>query len=310
MSDDPYDFWRRRLSGETVAIQDGEPQAGFYRVRSRDKTTWRPVAYWFADGLLRCRVDGADIDEQRANELWLYASKNPIAHETYEAVIAGGSWPDLHDAASEDRRNFRDGDNDESFEAIKDRIDDLAREAEKLIKSGGAKTQEEADRASDLANRLGELWNKADDARKAEKKPHDDAAAAVQEKWRGVLIAGSIYKQIKAVVVTPFLAELDRRRKAAEAEARKAAEQAAKDGAPAPPPPPAASAPVKAGSGGRRSVALRTVKQVEITDRAALLAYFADGQAMTEFLQTCAEKAVRAGVTPAGVTITETQVAA
>jgi|GEM_PF-1968812 len=307
---DQYDFWRRRLKGEVIPIHDGECQAGFYRVRSRDKTTWRTVAYWFKDGALRCRLDGVDIDEQRAMELWTYASKNPITHEVFKIVSAGGAWPDLHEGVTADRLNSQGAADEDSFEGLQDRIADLARDAEKLIATGGAKSQDEADRASDLANRLGELWKKADTARAAEKKPHDDAGKAVQAKWLPVITAADIYKRIKAAVITPFLVAEDNKRREAEAEARKAAEEAAKSGQPAPVPPPAAVAPVKAGSGGRRSVALRTVKDVEIADRAAVLAYFADGQGMTEYLQTCAEKAVRAGVTVPGTKVTDRQIAA
>jgi hypothetical protein len=33
---DQYDFWRRRMAGEVVPIHDGEPQAGFYRTKTKD----------------------------------------------------------------------------------------------------------------------------------------------------------------------------------------------------------------------------------------------------------------------------------
>jgi hypothetical protein len=91
--EDQYDFWRRRMAGEVVPIHDGEPQAGFYRLKTRDGN-WQPVAYWFAkDGSLRCRVGGRDIDEQTANERWIYASKAPITHEVYKAVLPASCGP-------------------------------------------------------------------------------------------------------------------------------------------------------------------------------------------------------------------------
>jgi hypothetical protein len=305
---DQYDFWRRRLAGEVIPIHDGEPQAGFYRVRTRDKTSWRAVAYWFKDSAVRCRVGGDDIEEQRAMELWPYASKHPITHEVYQAVTGGGAWPDLHEAVTADRINSAGAVDEDSFDGLQDRIKDLARDAEKLIAAGGAKSQDEADRASDLANRLGELHKKADTARAAEKKPHDDAAKAVQAKWLPVISTAEIFKVLKAAVITPFLVAQDKKRKAIEDAARQAAAEAAKTGEPAPAPPPAAS--VKAGSGGRRSVALRTVKVVAIADRAAVLAFFADNQMISDVLQQLAEKATRAGVNVPGVTVTEEQRAA
>lgn len=292
---DQYSFWRKRIAGEQPPIHDGEVQAGFYRLKGRNGFPDQPVAFWFKEGALRCRIGSKDVEEHIARERWVWAQKFPITHELYKAIIAGEPWPDQHEAVT--RSN--NAPPDDSFEQLSEAIADLAREGLTLIEKGAAKTQDEADRASDLANRLGEFWNKADDARKAEKKPHDDAAKEVQVKWSPILTTAEVYKRIKAVVVTPFLTA----KQAAEAKQR---EEAAKAGAPLPEP---TRSTTKAGTRGR-SVALRSVKSVEITDRAALLAYFADGQQMTEFLQDMAQKAVRAGVTPPGVKITETQVAA
>lgn len=308
---DQYDFWRRRMAGEVVPIHDGEPQAGFYRLKTRDGN-WQAVAYWFAtDGSLRCRVGGKDINEQTACERWPWASKSPITHEVYKAVIAGGPWPDQHDGVTRDRANSDNAPADESFDGLKDRIEDLARDADALIKAGAAADQSAADRASDLANRLAELHKSADIARAAEKRPHDEAARAVQAKWTPLMGTAEIYKRIKAVVITPFLVAEDTKRRAAETAARLAAEEAAKAGQPIPEPAPAVQrAAPKAGSGGRRSVALRTVKVITISDRAALLAFFAANEQITEVLQKLAEKATAAGVAVPGVTVTEEQRAA
>jgi hypothetical protein len=66
-----------------------EPQAGFYRL-SRKSGQSQPVAYWFTeDGVLRCRIGNADVDEQIANERWPWASKWPITHEVYKSVMDG-----------------------------------------------------------------------------------------------------------------------------------------------------------------------------------------------------------------------------
>jgi hypothetical protein len=306
---DQYDFWRRRMAGEVVPIHDGEPQAGFYRLRTKDGN-WQPVAYWFGkDGALRCRVGSRDIDEQTAAERWPHASKNPIPHEVYKAVINGELWPDQHEGVARDRINSDAAPADDSFDALKDRIEDLARDAQSLIDAGAAADQSAADRASDLANRLAELQKKADAARAAEKKPHDEAAAAVQAKWKPLLGTADIYRRIKEAVITPFLRAEAAKQRAAEEAARKAAEEAAKAGQPIPEPAAQRAAP-KAGSGGRRSVALRTVKVVTITDRKAVLAFFEDNPIITEALQKMAERATAAGVNVPGVTVTEEQRAA
>lgn len=307
---DQYDFWRRRMAGEVVPIHDGEPQAGFYKLRTRDGD-WQPVAYWFGkEGELRCRIGGKDINEQTASERWPWASKTPIPHEVYKAVVAGEPWPDQHEGVTRDRANSDAAPDDDSYEGLKDRIEDLARDAQALIEAGPAHDQNAADRASDLANRLAELQKQADAARITEKKPHDEAAAAVQAKWKPLLGTADIYRRIKEAVITPFLVGEEKKRRLAEAAARRAAEEAAKAGEPIPEPTAQRATAPKAGSGGRRSVALRTVKVVTITDRAALLAFFAENPLITEALQRMAERATAAGVTVPGVTVTEDQRAA
>lgn len=166
-----YDFWRRRLAGEVVPIHDGEPQSGFYRLNRKSGQS-QPVAYWFTeDGALRCRIGNTDVDEQTANERWPWASKWPITHEVYKSIMDGNPWPDQHEAVIRDRANSDAAPDDDSFDALKDRIEDLARDADALIKAGGAQSQGAADRASDLANRLAELHKTADAARSKEKRP-------------------------------------------------------------------------------------------------------------------------------------------
>jgi len=293
---DQYDFWRRRLAGEQLPIHDGEYQAGFYRMKSRDGTH-HPVAYWFAkDGTIRCRIGNKDVNEQTAAERWMWASKWPITHELYKAVIAGDPWPDQHPLVT----MSNNAPPDDSFEALSVAIGDMSREAAALIHKGAAQDQDAADRAADLAGLLADFQKRAEAARVVEKKPHDEAAKAVQQKWSPIIESAEIFKRLKNAVIAPFLTK----KQQAEREAREAA---AKAGQPAPEP--VRGSTTKAGTRGR-AVALRTQKQVVIEDRAAVLAYFADGDSMTAFLQDMAEKAVRAGVTPKGVKVTETQVAA
>ena len=286
--------WERRLAGEVIPIIDGEPDYGFYRVRSRDRQNWEAVAYWYGDDGIICSLRANHpLSEQDANELWSFACKHPITYEVYRAVMAGEPWPDLHPSVTRDNQAPPDN----SFEALKDRIEDIAREADKIT---DIPDQAAADSAADLKNKLGELQNAADRERAAEKKPHDDAAKEVQAKWKPIIDVAEAAKRRIASVIGKFLG-------AKEAASRAAREEAAKAGVELEPQPRASI--TKAGTRGR-AVALRTVKDVAIADRAAVLAFFAEGQAMTEFLQSQAEKAVRAGVAVPGVTITERKVAA
>jgi hypothetical protein len=335
---DQYDFWRRRLAGEKVQIFDGEPQAGFYRDRAD------AVAIWFKDGTLRCRVNGKiDLSEQRAMERWAYCSVNPISHEDYKTRIETGTWPG-ENAAVTMSNNAPD---DDSYEGIEAQIETMAREAERLMRAGPAKSQLIANEASDVADKLGKLYTKADKAREAEKRPHLEESRKVDDKWRPLTSAASIYKQLKDKVIEPFLkaqkaakekAEREAREKAAEAarvaaaaeaEAERLAREAASDEdadaaneaiaraeaakekvAQAETEVKAiAETPVKAGTRGR-ATSLRTVTTVTIIDYDAALAFFKERDQVRELVQTLANVAVKAGFTVPGTKVTKDQDAA
>jgi hypothetical protein len=366
--------WLKRLAGETVIDAPDHVDYGFYRTRSRDGMTWLPVAFWYVEerGLdpsgaavvrwvLRGRLGLTALDELRAREIAPYASANPITHELYTKIIdalkAGATlpWPDLNPAVSRVMSNLPPSEN--SLEALREAIDDLRREAERLIKTGAAKTEAEADQAGDVANALAGLEKRADAARVVEKAPHLQACRDVDDKWRGVISAAGIYERLKNIVCEPWLdaekarkakAEADARAKAedalrvareAEDEARRKAQEAervateaaqgdvdaealAEQQAEAANEAAEAAAAlareaaqatqvanqiatqtVTAGSRGR-GVHLRTVKIVTITDRDAVLAFFKDREEITALLQSMAEKAVKAGITVPGITVT------
>lgn len=323
--------WQKRLNGEPVPINEGSPEYGFYRVRARDKQGWRAIAYWFAvDDSLRCRLDDQNLNEDQAKEMWHWAAGNPISHELYTSVIAGGPWPDLSGAVTRSTSNMAPDEN--SFDGYSALVEDLEREAEKLLAAGAAKTQAEADQAADLIDRLSKLGKRGPELRQAdpdmtpELREAQRQAQEISTRWLPWIIKTDIYKRLKAIVITPFLvAKKDAERKAREeaailakeheAKVAKLREDAARAGAPMPepePPPPAVQergSTTKAGTRGR-AVSLRTVRDVTITDRAAVLAFFADNPLITDLLQTMSERAVRAGVIVPGTAVSERQVAA
>jgi hypothetical protein len=304
---DDYAFYHARLGGQDIE-QPATPQPGRYRIPARrtDGKGYRPakstpVAIWRDDnGDLQIQVGNAEPLHRSVGdgfhafcgEVW--GRCMAVSEADYDAVIAGGSWPDESHAVTLSNR----APTDNSIEAIQARIEDLAREAEALIEAGAAKTQDECDRAADLANEIAKFEKKAEAARKAEKQPFLDDGAAVDRKWSPVIAAASIYRRIKLVVCTPFMTEQARK-------AELARVQASTSGAADVPPP----AKVTAGTRGR-AVAMRTVKTTTIIDRAAVLAHFAEHADVTALLQTLAERSVRAGLTPPGVEVRETKVAA
>lgn len=259
--EDPWAWWTNALQGVFGEISADDPKTGFYRSRRKDKqtgeVTFAPVAYWYKDdGTLRCQIDGRDVPELDAREAWPYVSRRPITHELFTAVRAGAPWPDLNDVVI----GHNQAPVDDTDAAIAERLDDLAREAERMLNAGAATDQAMADQASDLANSFGELQNKVIGLHKSEKQPSLDAGRAVDTKWFGLRDrADELKRRLKAVVVNPWL-----NKKSQEADvAKRAALQA---GAPLES---VAETRVTAGSS-KRSTGLRTYYFAEITDRAAL----------------------------------------
>jgi hypothetical protein len=303
-----YDWWRAALSGNVGPLHDGEPQSGRYRSRRKNKETgeivWRPVAYWNdwsdpAAPRMLCKIGDKMLDAKQGAELWSYVAQHPITNEVYKHAMATGEWPDVHPAAQRDRINSANAPDPDSLEAVKDSVEDLAREAEKLIKAGAAKTKDESDRAADLADRLRKLEVRADTRRRQLNEPHEDEIDKINGAWNPVRdLAADAKQRLKAVVVTPFLLARD----AAEAKAR---EDAAKTGAPVAAPPPR-----KRAAGTSSRVSLTSQKSAVIKDYDKALAYFAQNQKVKDLIQQLANAAVRSGTTPDGCELHENKVAA
>jgi hypothetical protein len=295
---DQYTWWRNALAGNVGPMHDGEPQSGRYRLRNKNKqtgaVTYRAVAYWRDEaGALLCRVDDEMVGEQRALELWSYCAKNPISAEEYKCGRLG-RWSDLHPAAEADRSNAANAPDPDSVEAIKDSVENLAREAEALIGKGAAKTKGESDQAADLADRLRKLEVKADTRRKEEHEPHKTAIKALDGAWNPVRdLAAAAKERLKLYVVTPFLKALD-------AQAAKLREQAAKLGDTSPQTAAAIDKSTRTVAGTSGRAALRDFKSATITDYPKALAYFAENAKVKELIQTLADAAIRSGTVPEG----------
>jgi hypothetical protein len=121
---------------------------------------------------------------------------------------------------------------------FKEEIDDLLLEARNYLDGDPITNETQAEAVSSLLNRLRRLAKDADEARKVEKKPHDDAAKAVQEKWKPILDSADLAASTAKQALAPWLQQVEgkQQREAelarAEAErlARIAAEAHAKSG--------------------------------------------------------------------------------
>jgi hypothetical protein len=130
------------------------------------------------------------------------------------------------------------GDNAPSpFDEVRLELEDLRLEAGNWLDGAEVKSQAEANELGKLLDKVRQAAKKADTYRAAEKKPHDDAAKAVQDKYNTLIgetktvvgVAVRIEKAVK-VAITGWLRKVNeeqerQRREAAERE-RQAREQA------------------------------------------------------------------------------------
>lgn len=298
---DPWEWWRNALNGVFGTMHADEPQQGYYRSRRKDKhtgqVTFQPVAYWYKDdGSMRCQIGGKEIDDMTAREAWPYVSRRPITYELFTAVRKGEPWPDLNDVVI----GHNNAPVDDSIEAIQERIDDLAREAERMLKAGAATEQATADQASDLANTFSELQNKIINLHKVEKQPFLDAGRTVDGKWFGLRDrADDLKRRLKAVIVTPWLTKRN-------AEAQALAAAAIAIGTPIDSLP---EVRTTAGST-KRSTGLRTQTVAEVSDWIALLTHLQEHPDIRAAAQKVANASAKAGIDLPGMKSVKSKVAA
>ena len=112
------------------------------------------------------------------------------------------------------------------FEAMQTHILDLMETAQGFLDGEPIANQETADLVGRLVDEARTAGKDADKKRAAEKKPHDDAAKAVQAKWKPLIDKCDLVAATAKKALAPWLQKLaDEQRAAAEA-ARKAAEEA------------------------------------------------------------------------------------
>jgi hypothetical protein len=271
MTEDRYGRWRRRLDGEALPIHPDHPEPGFYRVRTRDKTRWRPIAYWIEGERMVCHLDGQPLEFLRACEIWPFAVTHPVTWEAYQTAVQTGAWPDEHPAVT--RSN--NAPPDHTLEALREQIDDLCREAGKIAE-GDLVSPEDVDRVADLAIRLGDLEKAASDRCKEEKAPHAAVARRIRDEWSvPIAQAASAKKTLKHIIAGWLIRH----------------------------------GLARAGARGR-VVSLRTIRHAKIVDYRACLQHFSDDRAIVEIVQALADAAVRHGDAPPGCNVEKEVIAA
>ncbi|UHC16036.1 hypothetical protein LRS73_26755 [Methylobacterium currus] len=124
------------------------------------------------------------------------------------------------------------------FELSRDEIESLCGEARHWLDGAGVKTAAEADGVAKLLNLLRTAIKRADERRIAEAKPHDEAKAEIQARY-GALIQDNKSGKGKAVLaaeacraaLTAWLERQEAEKQAAATEARRVADERAREAA-------------------------------------------------------------------------------
>jgi hypothetical protein len=331
-----WDYWRADLkSPQNRDVTD--PGQGYWRHKAaKTKIDW-PIAVWFEGEEPVIKVGDSVTRGQDAlleflsGSTWLNAVAVP--HADYLLAKETGKWSDGKPARKMTEAERLDidanpgGNQAPIEESIAEQIAAAVAQAEKITK---IENEEDARVANELAAKLQTLWKLGDMERIKEKRPHDEAAQAVQAKWLPIIGPAAeqrerLVKPGTGIVQRWLKAEQERveremrERQAAEEEARrqeaeKAAAEAAERGEPAPEPipqpdpAPAAPAPrVQAGNSFGRATGLRKVTTGVITDMKKFITSkdIINHKEMKELAQTLANRAAKAGIKVPGMEIKE-----
>lgn len=315
---DQYAWWREALKGNAGEIHEDQPRSGYFKLRQVKDGPWVPVAIWEKDGQLVCRVGGEQRDPA---EVWIRCAKNPVEKEAAKHAFEHGSWPGDVPSIG----------NNSGTLSLPEEINDAVSNALAWLSKSGITDKTSADQAANWRQRLLDLSKQADAQRETEKRPHDEAAKAVQAKWKPVVDTAKSAADTIRDALTVWMraeeakarAEAEAKRKLAEEAARKAkeaadaarAEAAARN---APPPPEPVDVPlpfvkpVKVQAGGQRGrkTGLRTITVYEVTDYAAALAHVQGHADVRAAVEKVCRAMAQAGAAVPGVTAREEQVAA
>lgn len=246
-----YTLWRFELKAPTAedrrADRATDPQAmsGFWRIHSaRTKPDW-PVAIWTDDGqentvfqigrkVMRTDTHAKEWDDF-VSSTWLKCTA--VTQADWDAALTSGQWGDgkpSREPTAAERADIipttpaeqggnapvdENGDPvDEFWLQIKQGLESGIAQVETL---GPITTLEIANKGAAIVERMRALGTEGEAKRKAEKKPHDDAAAAVQAKWKPVLEPAS-------AAIQSLVAAIDKFKRAEEARLKREAEEAAR----------------------------------------------------------------------------------
>lgn len=119
------------------------------------------------------------------------------------------------------------GNNPPAFDGFSLALDDAYDTAKDFLDGKPIENQGQADAIGRIMGEVRKLKKDADEARKEEKRPHDEAGAAVQTKWRPLLDRADTILTAAQRPLTVFLEKLQAEQREAETKAREEAAQKA-----------------------------------------------------------------------------------
>lgn len=264
-----FSYWKAQLAGQYPELTDKLPRCGCYRYRGD------PVLIRVVDGTMFAWI-GRKGEQRRvladagfAETTFSFFCREAISSDLYDKVANRNEpWPDAApDVAAEMGHNLPSDPTERKLVELEAHAERVAEFLKTPIAS-----EDEAVKCGLWSKKIDGLGKDIDAVRDAEKRPHDEAAAAVQAKFKPkVDLAKTLARQLKDHM-EPWVKAKKRKAEAEERERQEAARKAA-EGLEMPAPEPAQTrAPSKVVTGG---VSVRARKDAEITDLAAVATFFA-----------------------------------
>lgn len=295
-----FTYYRAQLAGQNPELTDKLPRCGAYRYRGEpvqirlNKDDGQLYA-WIGRNGSRKRVLA---DAGFAETQFSFFCRDVIPFDLYEAVANRNEpWPDAApDVAAEIGHNLPNDPTERKFVELEAHAERVAEFLKTPIAS-----EDDAVKCGLWSKKIDGLGKDIDAVRDAEKRPHDEAAAAVQAKFKPkVDLAKTLSKQLKSHMEAWLLAK--KRKAEAEEKARQEATRKAAAGLEMPAPEPVQTrAPSKVVTGG---VSVRTRKVAVINDLAAAAAFYAGmsepPQQFVSVIKQMAEQNLKTGVAVPG----------
>jgi len=359
MSKTNYRYWNKELdaiaAGFVPSIDapstlsrdtSDEPVDGYWRIMAARTKADAPVAIWHDGERVMLKIGRRDpMDNEAPDFEAFFASSWPkcaaVLEADYHAALASGIWPgdgkQSRQMSEEERLDIipttpaDQGGNmvDENGEPLDPYHQTILAKATSLVEKanelGALNSMEKAEKAATIVTDTRSLRKIADGKRDEQKRPHDEAAARVQAKWKPILDSLDTVTKSLVNAIDTFqraeaarikreadeAAEAERQRVAAETAKRMEQQGATEEEAAAAAEEAAAAvetvhvAPVKVASAHGRAVSKAKRKVGVITDQAAFIDAIKAGEDFTTWLQNKADAIARSKTPVAGMKIVD-----